>query len=92
MWPPTKLYLGKPFHLAAGPGVPGASRGAKSNGAVMGGSLERSLFLVLLGQDPPSCKRPQPTARNDSALAMFQGTSQRGLLVPSSSSRSRSAG
>src|SRR6266852_2522148 len=30
-----KLYFGNPFHLTAGGGVPGASSGAKSNGAVM---------------------------------------------------------
>src|SRR5262245_40352863 len=38
MWPPMKLYLGKPFHLRAGAGVSGARRGATSKGAVMGGS------------------------------------------------------
>src|SRR5882757_9094007 len=30
-----KLYFGNPFHLTAGAGVPGASNGAKSKGAVM---------------------------------------------------------
>src|SRR5437868_3224753 len=35
MWPPTKLYLGKPFHFGAAGGVSGASRGATSKGAVM---------------------------------------------------------
>src|SRR5690349_20117691 len=39
MWPPMKLYLGKPFHLGAAAGVSGASRGATSKGAVMGGFL-----------------------------------------------------
>ena len=34
LWPPTKLYLGKPFNLAAGGGSPGASSGAKSNEAM----------------------------------------------------------
>src|SRR5687768_1976260 len=38
MWPPMKLYLGKPFHLRAGAGVSGARRDATSKGAVMGGS------------------------------------------------------
>src|ERR1041384_3929750 len=38
MWPPMKLYLGKPFRLTAGGGVSGARRGATSKGAVMGGS------------------------------------------------------
>src|SRR5262245_21788436 len=38
MWPPMKLYLGKPFHLMAGAGVSGARSGATSKGAVMGGS------------------------------------------------------
>src|SRR3954471_24445368 len=38
IWPPMKLYLGKPVHLRAGGGVSGARRGATSKGAVMGGS------------------------------------------------------
>ena len=33
LWPPTKLYFGKPVNLTAGGGRPAASRGAKSNGA-----------------------------------------------------------
>src|SRR5262249_748143 len=35
LWPPTKLYLGKPFHLTAGGGRPDARRGAKSSEVVM---------------------------------------------------------
>src|SRR6202171_5146554 len=31
LWPPVKLYLGKPLNLTAGGGSPGANSGAKSN-------------------------------------------------------------
>ena len=93
MWPPMKLYLGKPFHLRAGAGVSGASRGATSKGAVMGGS---SLCLAqLLGQaraDSQQLWPDQATARNEWASAMFQGWVQRGGAVPASSSPSASAG
>src|SRR5262245_22052392 len=50
MWPPMKLYLGKPFHFRAGGGVSGASRGTTSKGAVMGVS---SLLGPLLRQAHP---------------------------------------
>jgi hypothetical protein len=34
LWPPLKLYSGKPLHLAAGAGNPLVKSGAKSNDAM----------------------------------------------------------
>src|SRR6516225_5465888 len=56
LWPPVKLYLAKPVHLAAAGGRPGVSSGAKSNEAIdtvstilrnagEGGSALRRVFV-----------------------------------------------
>src|SRR5215813_186996 len=93
MWPPMKLYLGKPFHLRAGAGVSGARRGATSKGAVMGGSSW--LLDPIAGPSPPDSQQlyvVEATARNEFASAMAQGWLQRGGTLPVSRAPSSIAG
>src|SRR5262249_39059089 len=48
LWPPMKLYLAKPVHLAAAGGRPGANKASKSSNLGV-------LMRVLVSQDSAPC-------------------------------------
>src|SRR5947199_6009829 len=54
LWPPVKLYVGKPVHLAAAGGNPGRNSGENSNGAI---DVDPSVFMAGLVR--PSTPWPQ---------------------------------
>ena len=85
LWPPMKLYLGKPFHLSGGRGRAGREQGReieRGGHGVPSASLGRSLdpnCWAKTGRFATGLAAIRPRRGTNGRSAMFQGWRQRGL-------------